>query len=576
MSTTTQTIINNDKMFSNGQKISKRLNDTSKLTNGFKAHKTPELSTHPKNLEDQFKAACETIQNLPKNGPFQPSNEMLLKFYGYFKQATCGPCKSSRPGIFKVVERAKYDAWNSVRHLNKEQAMQGYIDEIKKIVETMPHNDFVQKLINIIGPFYEFVDDKNELIANPDVKEQSLEDNSNDEEDDDDEEESEDKESVIENKNYILEKNSPIVSSTLTTSYENIDQTMLNSFNSETINGLSNGNHNMEILVNSSDQNSKILLKPVEDHAVLNQNGHVNGKIHYEKINGFVHSSNEITSDDEEDFCDTSDYINEQDLYIQRIKKQNQSSDDLEPYHNRDYNHNNILNKLNGNGYSNRADSNFNRANQEVKNILKNSRNPEYAGDKQNKFSPIVHKYGGELNSPPGNLPVGSHNQSRFSRPGSSQSMGYSSNRFNQGAGHGHSHGASGGGMGGGGGSGNENFIVQDTNRQILLILLRLQQDTSNVLTRLSYLESSVLSLQSTRYENGLQINNQGPSAFSVVSPSQNRASSRSSTYGFLVDLFKSIDWKTVAIAIIWPFVIRLVFYFLKKVRLVIKFRKAK
>ena len=63
------------------------------------------------NLEDQFKAACDAIQNLPKNGPFQPSNEMLLKFYGYFKQATSGPTKTSRPSMFKVVERAKWDAW---------------------------------------------------------------------------------------------------------------------------------------------------------------------------------------------------------------------------------------------------------------------------------------------------------------------------------------------------------------------------------------------------------------------------------------------------------------------------------
>lgn len=108
------------------------------------------------------------------------------------------------------------------------------------------------------------------------------------------------------------------------------------------------------------------------------------------------------------------------------------------------------------------------------------------------KFSPIIQKFGGEMNSPPGNFPYSSHNQNRFSRPGSSQSLGYGQNRFGQSSNH--HHGAA-GGMGGGG-SGNENFLVQDTNRQILLILLRLQQDTSNVLTRLSYLESSVLSLQ--------------------------------------------------------------------------------
>ncbi len=36
---------------------------------------------------------------------------MLLKFYGYFKQATEGECKKSRPSMFNVVERAKWDAW---------------------------------------------------------------------------------------------------------------------------------------------------------------------------------------------------------------------------------------------------------------------------------------------------------------------------------------------------------------------------------------------------------------------------------------------------------------------------------
>lgn len=76
-------------------------NKTTKPINGFKTF----------DLEDQFKAACDAIQNLPKNGPFQPSNEMLLKFYAYFKQASSGPSKTGRPSMFSVVERAKWDAW---------------------------------------------------------------------------------------------------------------------------------------------------------------------------------------------------------------------------------------------------------------------------------------------------------------------------------------------------------------------------------------------------------------------------------------------------------------------------------
>ena len=40
--------------------------------------------------------------------------------------------------------------------------MHGYIDEIKNIIETMPHNEFVDRLVKAIGPFYEFVDGEND------------------------------------------------------------------------------------------------------------------------------------------------------------------------------------------------------------------------------------------------------------------------------------------------------------------------------------------------------------------------------------------------------------------------------
>jgi acyl-CoA-binding protein len=62
-------------------------------------------------LKKQFDSAVEAIKNLPKNGPFQPSNELLLKFYAYYKQSTLGSCNTSRPSMFKVVDRAKWDAW---------------------------------------------------------------------------------------------------------------------------------------------------------------------------------------------------------------------------------------------------------------------------------------------------------------------------------------------------------------------------------------------------------------------------------------------------------------------------------
>ncbi|KAB5587208.1 hypothetical protein PHYPO_G00010450, partial [Pangasianodon hypophthalmus] len=58
--------------------------------------------------EQRFDAAVKVIQSLPANGSFQPSNEMMLKFYSYYKQATQGPCNIPRPGFWDPVGKVKW------------------------------------------------------------------------------------------------------------------------------------------------------------------------------------------------------------------------------------------------------------------------------------------------------------------------------------------------------------------------------------------------------------------------------------------------------------------------------------
>uniref|UniRef100_A0AAG5CRK2 ACB domain-containing protein n=1 Tax=Anopheles atroparvus TaxID=41427 RepID=A0AAG5CRK2_ANOAO len=94
-------------------------------------------------IEQRFNAAVNVIRGLPKNGPYQPSNDMLLRFYSYFKQATKGKCCERRPAFWDVINRAKWDAWNRLGAMPKEVAMQKYVDELKKIVETMSYTDNV-------------------------------------------------------------------------------------------------------------------------------------------------------------------------------------------------------------------------------------------------------------------------------------------------------------------------------------------------------------------------------------------------------------------------------------------------
>ncbi|XP_028660192.1 acyl-CoA-binding domain-containing protein 5A [Erpetoichthys calabaricus] len=108
----------------------------------------------------RFEAAVKVIQSLPKNGSFQPSNEMMLKFYSYYKQATMGPCNIPRPGFWDPTGKYKWDAWNSLGDMSKDDAMIAYVEEMKKIIETMPMTEKVEELLQVIGPFYEIVEDK--------------------------------------------------------------------------------------------------------------------------------------------------------------------------------------------------------------------------------------------------------------------------------------------------------------------------------------------------------------------------------------------------------------------------------
>ncbi|XP_030055140.1 acyl-CoA-binding domain-containing protein 5 isoform X2 [Microcaecilia unicolor] len=109
--------------------------------------------------QTRFEAAVKVIQSLPKNGSFQPSNEMMLKFYSFYKQATQGPCNVSRPGFWDPIGRYKWDAWNALGAMDREEAMIAYVEEMKKILESMPMTEKVEELLQVIGPFYEVVED---------------------------------------------------------------------------------------------------------------------------------------------------------------------------------------------------------------------------------------------------------------------------------------------------------------------------------------------------------------------------------------------------------------------------------
>ncbi|XP_075218740.1 acyl-CoA-binding domain-containing protein 4 isoform X2 [Lycorma delicatula] len=107
--------------------------------------------------EEKFKAAVNVIRNLPKNGAYQPSHELMLRFYAYYKQATEGPNTMPKPNFWEMIKKAKWDAWSKLGNMSREQAMINYVEELKKIVETMAYTDNVASFITSLDSFYESV-----------------------------------------------------------------------------------------------------------------------------------------------------------------------------------------------------------------------------------------------------------------------------------------------------------------------------------------------------------------------------------------------------------------------------------
>ena len=54
-------------------------------------------------------------------------NDVKLSFYKYFKQVKSGDCNTSQPWKVQFEARAKWDAWNSVKGMSKEDAMAAYV-----------------------------------------------------------------------------------------------------------------------------------------------------------------------------------------------------------------------------------------------------------------------------------------------------------------------------------------------------------------------------------------------------------------------------------------------------------------
>jgi len=79
-------------------------------------------------LKSQFEEAAARSRALGE----QP-NDVLLRLYALYKQATAGDASGPRPGAFNMVGRAKFDAWSALAGTSAETAMQDYIKLVNEL-----------------------------------------------------------------------------------------------------------------------------------------------------------------------------------------------------------------------------------------------------------------------------------------------------------------------------------------------------------------------------------------------------------------------------------------------------------
>ncbi|KAJ1308608.1 hypothetical protein OPQ81_004306 [Rhizoctonia solani] len=112
-------------------------------------------------INAQFNRAVEIVQSLPKTGPIQTGYEEKLAMYSLYKQATQGNVKTSRPGVWDMLGRAKWDEWAKHKDMDAREAQWRYVETLKKVLRKYPDRTIAKDLIAELDSF---AGDPNNLV----------------------------------------------------------------------------------------------------------------------------------------------------------------------------------------------------------------------------------------------------------------------------------------------------------------------------------------------------------------------------------------------------------------------------
>lgn len=85
-------------------------------------------------FDAEFAKAKERLNTLKED----PGNEVKLKMYALFKQATIGKCNTPKPGMMDMVGKYKWNAWNDLGDMSQDQAQQEYIKIVDELAGAEP------------------------------------------------------------------------------------------------------------------------------------------------------------------------------------------------------------------------------------------------------------------------------------------------------------------------------------------------------------------------------------------------------------------------------------------------------
>ena len=98
---------------------------------GFKLKRSKQVLTHRLDLNNEF----ETYADKMRDQNLYISNGQLIEIYGLLQQAQEGDNSGEKPHISAGLEAiAKWNAWESRKGMQREEAMIAYIEAAKDII----------------------------------------------------------------------------------------------------------------------------------------------------------------------------------------------------------------------------------------------------------------------------------------------------------------------------------------------------------------------------------------------------------------------------------------------------------